>query len=197
MLIINSVLTGALVTSLLVQALAAKTMFVAPHGVPPATRFLATCFVICGLIQGMVVSRVPISWGGLGIGCLLYACGLALFFATCSANSQRRLSVAFSQDRPEHLVLWGPYRYIRHPYYASYCLTWLAGVAATCNLLAAATFVIMLVLYVCAARSEERKFLKSAYSALYEQYRHSTGMLVPHLGSSRRALVFGQDGSIS
>jgi len=76
-------------------------------------------------------------------------------------------------------VSWGPYRYVRHPFYASYCLTWVAGAAACGSAVVVSTFVLMLAMYVRAARFEERKFLRSPQAADYANYQRSTGMLVP------------------
>lgn len=177
----NILLITELIASLAMQAFAAKTMFIAPDGVPRKMRFVAGSFVICGVTQILVLSRVPIRMDAIAIGSLLYICGLNLLLATFRANRRRLLSVAFSEDVPEHLVLWGPYRYVRHPYYASYCMTWLAGFAATGNALIAGTFLLMLVLYMWAARFEERKFLNSSYAAAYEHYRCTTGMFLPRL----------------
>jgi len=103
----NALLIGELVTSLTVQAVAAKTMFIAPNGIRPSTRFVGSCFVTCGLTQALVLSRIAISTGDAAIGSLLYICGLGLFVATCRANSPSLLSVAFSEDVPQHLVVWG------------------------------------------------------------------------------------------
>jgi len=177
----SALLIGELVTSLAVQAVAAKTMFIAPNGIRSSTRFVASCFVTCGLTQALVLSLIAISTGEAAIGSLLYICGLGLFVATCRANRPRLLSVAFSEDVPQHLVVWGPYKYIRHPYYASYCVTWLAGAAASRNPIMAGTFLLMLTIYMWAARFEERKFLKSCYAAAYNRYRTTTGMLIPYL----------------
>jgi protein-S-isoprenylcysteine O-methyltransferase Ste14 len=159
-------------------------MFIAPDGVPRKTRFVAGCFVICGVTQILVLSRVPIRTDAVAIGSLLYICGLNLLLAAFRANRRRLLSVAFSEDVPEHLVLWGPYRYVRHPYYVSYCMTWLAGFAATGNAWMAGTLLLMLILYLWAARLEERKFLNSSYAAAYEHYQRTTGMFLPRLWPS-------------
>src|SRR5690348_11251198 len=155
----NILLATELIVSLATQAVAAKTMFIAPDGVSRKTRLIAGCFIVCGVTQVPVLSRVPVRRDAVAIGSLLYVCGLNLLLAAFRANRRRLLSVAFSEDVPEHLVLWGPYRYVRHPYYASYCMAWLTGFAATGNALMAGTFLLMLVLYMWAARFEKRKFL--------------------------------------
>ena len=62
-----------------------------------------------------------------GIAGLLYAVSLVIFWWTTKVTRDRRLSVAFSADKPHHLLKRGPYRFVRHPFYASYGLFWLAG----------------------------------------------------------------------
>ena len=177
----NLLLVGMLILSLAVQAIGAKTMFVMPQGMPPAMRFVAACFVAGGVIHVWVLSQVVLSWPGTLVGMCLYACSLLLFAATCRANRQRRLSVAYSEDTPNHVVWWGPYRYVRHPFYASYCMTWLAGPAACGSGWLLAMFLLMLGLYVRAARFEEGKFRQSSQAGAYEVYRRATPMMIPFL----------------
>ena len=179
--ITNLLLVNMLTLSLAVQAIGAKTMFVAPQGIPAAMRFVAACFVAGGVVHMWVLSHVALSWPGTLVGSCLYACSISLFAATCRANRQRRLSVAYSEDTPSHVVSWGPYRYVRHPYYASYCLTWIAGPAACGSGWLLATFLLMLGLYVRAARFEERKFRRSSQGRAYEEYRRATPMMIPFL----------------
>jgi protein-S-isoprenylcysteine O-methyltransferase Ste14 len=57
----------------------------------------------------------------------LYAASLALFWVTIFANWRNALHHCFTQLTPQHLVDWGPYRYVRHPFYLSYTLAWVAG----------------------------------------------------------------------
>jgi protein-S-isoprenylcysteine O-methyltransferase Ste14 len=81
----------------------------------------------------------------------------------------------------------GPYRYIRHPFYAAYNLTWAAGFAATGWWPLAATAVVMGAVYERFARGEERAFLNGPLAREYSDYRRQAGKYFPRIGS-----VFGR-----
>ena len=89
--------------------------------------------------------------------------------------------MAFSDDAPKALITGGPYRIVRHPFYAAYLLYWLAGWIATGNWFVAGTSVLAAALCVDAACREERKFMASPLSSAYEDYRADTGMFFPSL----------------
>jgi protein-S-isoprenylcysteine O-methyltransferase Ste14 len=109
----------------------------------------------------------------------IYFLAARLFFSAMYANRERPLTVAFTNDTPRHLVTGGPYGYIRHPFYVSYCLTWLASAVATHNPVLVAIFFCMTLVYSCAARFEEFKFAKSELASEYARFRLSTGIFLP------------------
>ncbi|MNC97641.1 hypothetical protein D3C83_153610 [compost metagenome] len=74
---------------------------------------------------------------------------------------------------------------MRHPFYASYLLYWLAGAVAIREAWLVPAFAVIVVLYVLAARTEERKFARSAVCDAYDAYRRKTGMFVPRLSGQR------------
>ena len=115
------------------------------------------------------------------LGVAMYAVSLGLFWLTLYTHKGIRLSHAFSDDCPLHLVTHGPYRLVRHPFYASYLAAWLAGcIGITLFLLP--TFIVMYNLYRSAALQEERKYSRSILAAQYEKYRLTTTMFFPRLG---------------
>src|SRR5262245_32504560 len=69
----------------------------------------------------------PTAW----LGVALFVAALALWLWTILTSRAAGLSVAFSRDAPTRLLEAGPYRFVRHPFYTSYSLTWLAGCVAT------------------------------------------------------------------
>jgi|SRR5215831_10326947 len=151
-------------------------------------RFTAVVGIVSASLQTMALFDIG-SFEPIRSTCsaLLYAASLATFWWTVSATRSRRLSVAFSVDQPTHLLQAGPYRYVRHPFYAAYSLFWIAGVVATPRWYLFPSITVMLVCYFCAARMEEAKFANSALSGVYESYRSQTGMFVPRLKSRRDA----------
>jgi protein-S-isoprenylcysteine O-methyltransferase Ste14 len=95
------------------------------------------------------------------------------------AHGKHPPAVAFAPAVPTALVLDGPYRYVRHPFYASYLLAWLAGCAATANPWLLLTVVWMFGFYYVAARGEEESILQSGLADVYREYRNRTGMFLP------------------
>jgi protein-S-isoprenylcysteine O-methyltransferase Ste14 len=110
----------------------------------------------------------------------LYLGALGLFWWALSANRAKPLSAVFSPDLPIHLTQAGPYRFIRHPFYASYLLTWVAGVIASGYPWLLLTVVVMGIIYLRAAQTEERKFSASPLARQYEFYRSRTGLFTPN-----------------
>jgi len=109
--------------------------------------------------------------------CLL---ALVLFASACRATRGQPLSLAFDPAPAARIVMDGPYRYVRHPFYISYSITWLAGALATSWWPAWLMAGLMLCAYACAAASEERALLRS-HPDDYSNYRTRTGAFVPRL----------------
>ena len=100
----------------------------------------------------------------------LYVLALALFWWAVTTIRSQPLTLAFSADAPEHLVATGPYRWIRHPLYTAYAVTWLAGIVATFAWWLTPSLAIMGLLYWRAAQHEEGKFASSSLGELYNGY---------------------------
>jgi protein-S-isoprenylcysteine O-methyltransferase Ste14 len=99
-----------------------------------------------------------------------------------AASRTARLRFAFDPEGPRGLVTEGPYGYVRHPFYTSYLMFWLGWAVATGALLAALPVLLFGVIYVTAARAEERLFLASDMAGAYARYRSRTGFLLPRPG---------------
>jgi len=78
-------------------------------------------------------------------------------------------------------VTVGPYRYVRHPFYLSYSLFWLAGAVAVPYWPMIVGSLGMLTLYYRAAAQEEQTIARSGLSAEYEAYKRTTGMFLPRI----------------
>jgi protein-S-isoprenylcysteine O-methyltransferase Ste14 len=114
---------------------------------------------------------------------LLYALSISLFLSAVRAHGDCSPSAIFELDVPVHLARGGPYRNIRHPFYASYTIYWIAGGVASWSIVAMAAAVVMLGIYWNAIRMEEAKFESSALASDYADYRRRTGRLVPRLAA--------------
>ena len=158
-----------------------RVFFVQPAGYTRGMKFITISSGICAIIQlwAIISSRyVPVKW--TLVATIIYLGSLSLYWWTISVNRKTPLSAAFSPDLPTHLVQRGPYRVIRHPFYASYLLAWAAAVPASADWRVLATVVFMIGVYVSAARAEERKFSHSTLAGAYHDYRSRTGLLVPN-----------------
>lgn len=114
------------------------------------------------------------------LGLMLYAMSLVLFWwAIVTTHAKRELSIAFSSDLPCSLIETGPYRWVRHPFYASYLLFWLAGFVITGAWWLAVILIVMMCLYCQAAATEENKFARSALAKEYAAYTARTWMFIP------------------
>jgi protein-S-isoprenylcysteine O-methyltransferase Ste14 len=158
-----------------------RVFFVQPAGYTTGMKVITTlgaAFAVLHFTAIVSAHHVPVEWSVAAF--VAYLGSLALYWWTVAVNRAQPLSAAFSPDVPRHLVQRGPYRLIRHPFYTSYLLMWLAGVPASGEWWLLATVAIMTGVYVRAALSEERKFSNSPFAGAYDEYRRRTGLLVPN-----------------
>jgi protein-S-isoprenylcysteine O-methyltransferase Ste14 len=86
-------------------------------------------------------------------------------------------------------TLRGPYKRVRHPFYASYLLYWFAGVCATEVWGMDASVIVMGSVYWRAAAQEETEFLQGKGAESYRAYIRKTGRFFPKLKKGHE--VFG------
>ena len=116
------------------------------------------------------------------IGALALACAAGILFSSAlRATRQRKFGVVFGRSVPSAVVQHGPYRYIRHPLYTSYMLNWIGCTVLSGSFLIGAGSLIVAILYILAARGEERDLLKSELGTTYSEYRNKTGLILPRL----------------
>lgn len=110
----------------------------------------------------------------------LYGGSIALFAWAAATNRNQRLALALTREAPTHLVTVGPYRYLRHPFYTSYLLTWLASLLAVQHPTMVIPLIAMGTIYRIAANDEEQRFLDDErFAADYRRYMASTGRFLP------------------
>ena len=113
---------------------------------------------------------------------IIGALGLWLFFRTIAASRDRGLHFAFDPDNPVSLVTSGPYRVVRHPFYTSYLIFWVAMTLGAWSVWGIAVLVLLTAMYTVAARTEEAKFAATPMAGEYAEYRKRAGMFWPKLG---------------
>ena len=112
-------------------------------------------------------------------GLALYAVALGLFWWAVPYAQRYRLRVAFSDGGAGTLIQQGPWRLVRHPFYTSYTLYWIAGVLASGQLALLATVAVMVWFYARAIRREEAEYLAGPLAERYRAYRARTGACFP------------------
>jgi protein-S-isoprenylcysteine O-methyltransferase Ste14 len=179
---------GLLLACLISFSWGMRRFFSQPAGENSGMRLIRVCGSAFALLHLAAIIATPgVSAAQVLTGACLYLASLATFWWAIRTHGARPLSAAFSPDEPAHLVEAGPYRFLRHPFYCSYTLAWTAGIAATGRWWLIPTVVVMLAIYVRAARMEEEKFARSPLAAAYERYRSQTGMLLPNPAKLFRA----------
>lgn len=159
-------------------AWAVKGHFRSRGPVPAGMRVISVASLasMAWLLERLVVDHLASYWP---LAAAMIVVALGLFWWTVRTTNLRRLTLAFDNDQPTFLHRQGPYRWVRHPFYASYILFWAATSLATQGLLPWAVPTCFLVIYVVAATKEESKFETSSLAPDYARYRASTGMLLP------------------
>lgn len=146
---------------------------------PPAMRWVGILgTVFFGLQIVALVTRDPAA--GLAIiGIVLYSGSLALFWWAVPHARSGQLALAFTESQSAVVLQDGPYRWVRHPFYAAYLLFWIGGVVAAGEPLLLISVVVMAMFYLSAIWREERELLGRADLPGYAAYRARTGCLVP------------------
>jgi len=158
-----------------------RNFFVQPQGSTAGMKVISGCGMVFAAFHFFAISLPnSVTAERAWVAALLYLWSLGLFWWAIRTNSSARLSAAFSADVPAHLVEDGPYRFIRHPFYCSYVMTWSAGTIATARWWLLPTVAVMIVIYWKAATMEEEKFSRSSLAAEYQSYRQRTALLVPN-----------------
>ncbi len=114
-------------------------------------------------------------------GMAIEVCAAGLFAVTVAATRKIRFRMAFDDETPDQLVVSGPYRYIRHPFYTSYLIFWTGFALITFSWLSLPPLLVMAAIYFFAALGEDRKFATSALADQHSQYRQRAGMFWPKL----------------
>jgi protein-S-isoprenylcysteine O-methyltransferase Ste14 len=82
-------------------------------------------------------------------------------------------------DRPAGIVTDGPYRHVRHPFYAAFLLALCAVLVHSPHALTLAALTSAYLLLNATAAREERRLCASQFAADYQAYMRSTGRFFP------------------
>lgn len=160
---------------------AIRFFFVQPAGKKSTTLKQAVVVGLLGVVANLTslffFNNPNAVFSLFGIG--LYILAIALFWWTIWTHRGRRLTIAFSDDEPQHLVTTGPYQHIRNPFYTAYMLAWLAGAVCTNQWILYLVAAAMFYYYDQAAQGEEKKFLSSTLKEVYLIYQRRTKRFLP------------------
>lgn len=126
---------------------------------------------------------VPEAWlsSAQALGSLLLQFSFGLI---CLTLGTHRVPLALwhqTNDAPQHIVTWGAYRYIRHPFYSSFLLFLSACLILSPNYVSLFAFVYGLIMMNTTAAREEKRLSLSAFGAEYLAYKAKTGRFIPGL----------------
>jgi protein-S-isoprenylcysteine O-methyltransferase Ste14 len=115
------------------------------------------------------------------VALLLYTASALLFWWAVHVT-RGKLAACGQGAVSQEVIAEGPYRYMRHPFYTAYNLTWLAGFTATGWWPLAIAAIVMASLYERAAREEELGFSSGTLAQAYKVYKRRTGKYLPLIG---------------
>lgn len=129
----------------------------------------------------LAVVPVEKSYAILAVTLIMATASAGLFRWAILSIRKRNLGLAFSGIVPGEVVQHGPYRYVRHPLYTAYSIFWTSCALVSGSVFAAVGAVLIIGMYLFAARSEERDLLSSDLAPTYSDYRKRTGLMLPKL----------------
>jgi protein-S-isoprenylcysteine O-methyltransferase Ste14 len=122
-----------------------------------AERFMSTTMLVATVLHATLVFNLKTTsfMASILSLALLFFSNL-LFWSARVAHGKTRPAAVFGEAVPEAFVSSGPYRFVRHPFYLSYVLTFLATATMSGNSWLYLSSTIIFALYNLAARQEEK-----------------------------------------
>ncbi len=135
------------------------------HLIPPVSGYETP------LSAALTLVAVPLSAGSIAL--IAYTLGT------------HRLRIALwhqANDAPEHIVTYGAYSRIRHPFYAAFLLVLIGALIFCPHLGTLATLIYGFFIMHSTAAREERKLSNSQLGGEYRAYMQRTGRFIPRWG---------------
>ena len=160
-----------------------------PERLGRVLRLLWIPIVIVWIAQGYLAGRVPpdrlpwllrplfqsaaVAWGAVVVGVLALAATMV-----CWKKMGKDWRMGINPDEKTHLIVSGPYAYVRHPIYALSSILMLATVLAVPSPIMLTVGLVHLALLQWEARREEQ-YLIVHHGEAYSDYRRRVGGFVP------------------
>jgi protein-S-isoprenylcysteine O-methyltransferase Ste14 len=119
------------------------------------------------------------------LGVVLSAISFLLIGLAMGANRIPLARWHQSDDAPVEIVSWGPYAWVRHPFYTSFLAALAAGGCIAPSVFTIVPGVLGATAMGLTARGEERRLLASSLGHVYAGYAAATGRFVPGIGKLR------------
>jgi len=177
-IILAAIVTILSVATLLQHGWAYRGHFVS-ETMPRGAIVLTLVVIAVACVDLWALWAGPLWSPAMVAGLVLQLTSLWLFWQAIAASRAARLRLAFDPTLPASVVRHGPYRVVRHPFYTSYMLFWVGWSVAAWSLWALPPLLVMLAVYIYAARGEEGRFARSPFANEYAAYRQQVGMFWP------------------
>jgi len=148
-----------------------------PFGLSPLFLILAAGGWVKPLISAqstaghwLELASVPFSFASIG-----------LIFSTMATHTVPLALWHQNNDAPKSIVTHGPYKRIRHPFYASFVLLLVGATLLSPNVGTIAALLIGVSLLTWTARGEEKRLLASEFGSEYAAYLKRTGRFMPRI----------------
>jgi protein-S-isoprenylcysteine O-methyltransferase Ste14 len=115
------------------------------------------------------------------IAMILSAASIALMSYTIGTHRVPLSLWHQNNDAPVHIVTWGAYKKVRHPFYTSFLMAQLASVLLVPHILTVAGLIWAVVILNATAAREERNLSNSQFGKDYQVYITQTGRFLPKL----------------
>jgi protein-S-isoprenylcysteine O-methyltransferase Ste14 len=130
------------------------------------------CVIAMGLFFGLWIPSAV-------CGAILALCSVLFYEWTRRTVIDRNFYAGLAGEVPPAVCDVGPYRFVRHPFYLSYMLAFVAVAVAFPSLIVSGVCILNIGLFVYMAIDDERVLLASPLATAYTAYRERVGMLVP------------------
>lgn len=112
---------------------------------------------------------------------LLYCYSIFIFCWAWRENKTRSFDFVGSNRMPKQIIQEGPYKFVRHPFYASYISAWIASYISTRDIIVLFISITLFIFYFHHSMREEKRFLDSHLSEQFRIYSSKSGMFIPRL----------------
>ena len=149
----------------------------------PLGMYLISALSIVGLYLFMRFAFV-FALNNFAVSAALILIAFALFFWALKHSRAKKLSLAFDEEtRIDGIIVSGPWKYVRHPFYVSYVLFWLGCALGTLHLASITVAAALLFIYAYSAAREEAALKLGRYGGDYVEYRKRAGFFLPRITS--------------